>query len=64
MVHIKRKKNLKKLFLILWHIKPHMQIVFICLFKQVLGTFQSQRMAMLKNAQITAKLHSSHTLVK
>ena len=27
-------------------------------------SFQSQRKAMQKNAQTTAKLHSSHTLVK
>ena len=27
-------------------------------------SFQSQRKAMPKNAQITAQLHSSHTLVK
>ena len=27
-------------------------------------SFQSQRKAMLKNAQTTAQLHSSHTLVK
>ena len=28
------------------------------------SSFQSQRKAMPKNAQTTAKLHSSHTLVK
>ena len=28
------------------------------------STFQSQRKAMPKNAQTTAQLHSSHTLVK
>ena len=27
-------------------------------------SFQSQREAMLKNAQTTAQLHSSHTLIK
>ena len=45
-----------------------MQIVFICLFKQVLGTFQSQRMAMPKNAQTTHTIalisHASIVMLK
>ena len=45
-----------------------MQIVFICLFKQVLGTFQSQRMAMPKNAQTTHTIalisHASLVMLK
>ena len=41
--------------------------IYVCIYRYTgkgQFSFQSQRKAMPKNAQTTAQLHSSHTLVK
>ena len=64
-VHGIPKTFVGKVLSLLFNMLSRLVITFLPRSKHLLWfSFQSQRKAMPKNAQTTAQLHSSHTLVK